>query len=357
MVKSLFRGNRRSSKMKRLFGLSASAALLAGCGGPQPPVGTPGTVPQTSQLSMRVPTGMSWMVQNAARISRLIYASDGTVVNVYNYDTAAQVGSLSGFNDAYGQCVDKRGDVFITSSIGSYGEILEYRHGGSTPIGTFDTDGHPIGCSISPLGGDLAVDNGTPSGGSDVQIWKHAQGSPSSYTNQNDCGQMWPPGYDNKGNLFMEVGPDVCELPVGGTSLTSVTLNHSLGFPGSIMWDGKYLALTDQSYAGPKKHQDFASAIYRVRESHGGLSVVGTTVLKYKRCGTSIVQPFIVGLRNTPVNNIEATVVVGGNQACSEYSERATPLTYWHYPKSGHAFKFVHPHPDGITGQSVSILP
>src|ERR1700761_7014239 len=98
---------------------------------------------------------------------------------------------------------------------------------------------------------------------------------------------MWPPGYDNKGNLFVEVGPNVCELPAGGSALIDVTLDHSLGFPGSIMWDGKYLALTDQSYPGPRKtHQGYTSAIYRVRETRRRLTVVGTTLLKYKRCGT-----------------------------------------------------------------------
>lgn len=326
------------------------AALLSGCAGSQPLIRGPGTVSQT-----RIET-RSWMVRDASQISRLIYASDDFSVNVYNYDTGTQVGSLNGFAAAEGQCVDKRGDVFITTWIGSSGAVVEYRHGGSTPINTFNTEGHPVGCSIRPVGGDLAVDSQTTIGGV-VQIWKHAQGSPETYTNETDCNQMWPPGYDDKGNLFMEVGPNVCELPAGGSALVSVTLNHDLGFPGSVMWDGKYLTLTDQSYGGPKKHQVFASAIYRVRESGRGLSVVGTTVLKYKRCGTSIEQPFIVGLKNTPANKVEGTVVIGGNQACSEKSERTTPLTYWHYPNSGHPFKFVHPHPDGITGQSVSIQP
>jgi hypothetical protein len=170
---------------------------------------------------------------------------------------------------------------------------------------------------------------------------------------------MWPPGYDNKGNLYIETGNyhSVCELPAGGSALIALAFNHDLGFPGSIMWDGKYLALTDQSYSGPKKHQDFASAIYRVREDRRGLSVVGTTVLKYKRCGTQIVQPFIVGLKNTPANDVEGRVVVGGNQACSEFSQAASPLTYWHYPRSGNAFRFAHPHPDGVNGTSVSISP
>ena len=299
----------------------------------------------------------SWMVRDAANIKELIYASDGADVNVYDYSTARQVGSLSGFNNPYGQCVDKRGDVFLTTSIGSEGSVLEYAHGGSNPIKTFNTDGNPIGCSISPANGDLAVDNGAFGVTSDVQIWRRASGEPVSYTNQHDCNAMWPPGYDDRGDLFIETGNyhSVCELRVNGTSLVAVEFDHDIGFPGSVMWDGRYLAFTDQEYPG--KTHNYTAAIYRAKLERGVLEVVGTTLLRYKPCGTEIAQPFIVGEKNTPANNVEGKVVVGGNQACGEFSEYTTPLTYWRYPKRGQPFKFVHPHPDGITGQSVSILP
>jgi hypothetical protein len=302
------------------------------------------------------------MLPEAKSIRVLIYASDEGDVNVYDFETAKQVGSLTGFDNPYGQCVDKQGNVFLTTSIGSQGAILEYEHGGSDPIKSFDTDGHPIGCSISPANGDLAANNGIPGGGSDVQIWKHASGSPTSYANQQNCNEMWPPGYDNKGNLFIETGNyhSVCEIPAGGSSLVAVEFNHDIGFPGSVMWDGKYLAFTDQLYAGKHKVRSasgYLAAIYRAKEEHSILTVIGTTVLRYRRCGTEIGQPFIVGEKNTPANDVEGTVVVGGNQACQEYSESATPLTYWHYPSNGRPFRYAHPRPNYISGQSVSIAP
>jgi hypothetical protein len=296
------------------------------------------------------------MLPEAKKIKALIYASAGNV-NVYDYATATQVGSLTGFNNPYGQCVDKRGDVFLTTSIGSEGAVLEYAHGGSSSIKTFNTDGNPIGCSISPVNGDLAVTNGAFGVTGDVQIWKHATGTPATYTNRQDCNQMWPPGYDNRGNLYIETGNyhSVCELPVGGSSLVAVEFNHDIGYPGSVMWDGKYLAFTDQGYPG-KTHR-YTAAIYRAKEKRGVLNVVGTTLLRYKRCGTEIAQPFIVGEKNTPANDVEGNVVVGGNQACQEISEYTTPLTYWHYPSNGRPFRYAQPHPDGVTGQSVSISP
>jgi hypothetical protein len=357
-IPRLSRGERRAPWLR----LSATLALismglaLTGCSGAQ--TSNDEGVPSTKMWTHS--RAGSWMSPDAAHIKELIYASDNGTVNVYDYDTGAQVGSLTGFNNPYGQCVDKRGDVFLTTSIGSVGEVLEYAHGGSEPVETFETDGNPVGCSNSPVGGDLAVDNGAFGVVSDVEIWKHAEGTPTSYTNQKDCGQMWPPGYDNKGNLYVETGNyrGVCELPAGGSSLVSVEFNHDIGYPGSVMWDGKYLAFTDQVYPGPRKtHQGYTAAIYRAKEDGRVLNVVGTTLLKYKPCGTQIAQPFIVGEKNTPVNNVEGNVVVGGNQACEEYTEYTTPLTYWHYPKNGHPFKFVHPQPDGISGQSVSIRP
>ena len=157
---------------------------------------------------------------------------------------------------------------------------------------------------FSPMNGDLAVVNGGVT--SDVQIWKHAAGMPTTYTNQKYCSAMYPPGYDNKGNLYIETGEGgsdygVCELAAGGSSLVPVKFNHDIGYAGSVMWDGKYLTFTDQSYGGKNRDKEgYTTAIYRVKEAHDGLNVVGTTVLRYAPCGTIVPQPFIVGKRIPP---------------------------------------------------------
>ena len=104
-------------------------------------------MPQTFAIATHADRGKSWMLPEAKRIKVLIYASEGNI-NVYDYDTAKQVGSLTGFNNPDGQCVDKRGDAFLTTNIGSAGADLEYAHGGTSPIKTFSTDGGPLGCSI-----------------------------------------------------------------------------------------------------------------------------------------------------------------------------------------------------------------
>jgi hypothetical protein len=55
------------------FALSvgAAAALLAGCGGSQPPIGAPGVMPQTSATTQHASRGKSWMLPEAQKVKRL----------------------------------------------------------------------------------------------------------------------------------------------------------------------------------------------------------------------------------------------------------------------------------------------
>lgn len=341
--------------------LTLSLLALASCGGySSPPAGASSAgsanLEQRLTRAASAPHGLyrrasrSWIARDSSRIERLLYVSDQDTqsVQVFDFDTGKKVGELSGFNNPYGQCVDKAGNVFLTTETGSVGAVLEYSHGGGGPLKTFDTDGHPIGCSISPIDGDLAVDNGTPSGGSDVQVWRHASGAPVSYVNAQSCNYMWPPGYDANGNLFVETtsANSVCELPMGGSSLVEVSFPTPINYPGAVMWDGKYLAFADQAYRA------YSTAIYQISmNSSGVLQLVNTTVLGTKGCGADVIQPFIVGKRNTPGNIEQGRTVVGGNLGCDSRS----PVWYWRYPKGGGPIRRLRHSPTYVFGQSVSI--
>ncbi len=83
---------------------------LAGCGGSQPPIGTPGAVPQAPAIAAHVDAGKSWMLPQAQGKTTLLYVSLGVHrVGVFDYDTGKRVGTLSGFDDPYGGCVDTEG--------------------------------------------------------------------------------------------------------------------------------------------------------------------------------------------------------------------------------------------------------
>ena len=65
---------------------SIAAALLAACGGSQPPIGAPGAMPQTRSIVTRAAHGQSWMLLKATS-KYLLYVSDtgSKVVDVYSY--------------------------------------------------------------------------------------------------------------------------------------------------------------------------------------------------------------------------------------------------------------------------------
>jgi hypothetical protein len=66
----------------RALSICVAAALLAGCGGSQPPIGAPGAMPLTSALATRADRGKSWMLPEAKSESSL-YISDDLRSQVY----------------------------------------------------------------------------------------------------------------------------------------------------------------------------------------------------------------------------------------------------------------------------------
>ena len=92
---------------------------------------------------------------------------------------------LTGFDNRQGECVDGAGNVFVTNSF--KGQILEYAHGGTTPIATLsDPNQYPIDCAVDPTTGNLAVTNYfAKTGPGSVAIYQGAQGAPLFYAENN----------------------------------------------------------------------------------------------------------------------------------------------------------------------------
>jgi len=298
----------------------------------------------------------------ARKAKRLLYVSGCyALVYVYDYDSGALVGTLAGFNFPQGQCVDARGDVWIANfgerSSGQHSSIVEYSHGGSTPLKTFVTNGSSGGCSVSP-NGDLTVSNfdrdfGYETGS--IQVWKDASGSPAEYTSTS-CRFLYPPAYDAEGNLYVEgleklMTPttSVCELAANGKNLRKVQVSQTITYANGAAWDGKYLVLSGQDYNG------YATVLYRTTEgAKGDLTAVGKTILRDSKCESSsagLYQPFIVGRRNTPENREQGHVLIAGDLACSYRFD------FWKYPGGGDPFKELANAPELSYGQSVSIAP
>jgi hypothetical protein len=236
-----------------VLSLCGVAAVLTGCG-----------VLRQAQDDMPVTTGAagtpargagSWMNPQATSQDLLYISDTGTSeVYVYSYPGDKPAGKLTDFRDPGGECVDKNGDVFITNT--GDDDIVEYAHGGTKPVATLSDPGYfPFGCSVDPTNGNLAVTNNFASSGSgqgDVVIYTHAKGKPKGNYTDPSINQMLLCGYDDKGNLFVDgltkaSGSAFAELPSGSTTFTNITLNQSIESPGGVQWDGKHIAVGDES--------------------------------------------------------------------------------------------------------------
>ena len=100
----------------------------------------------------------------------------------------------------------------------------------------------------------------------------------------------------------------LAELPAGKKAFRRLT-GLTLGFPGSIAWDGAYLAATDQNY-----QYNYLTAIHRFTVSGSAVTIVRTTVLTdtcypYRNWMVAV-QPFIGGTTR------KKNAVVAGNLNC-----------------------------------------
>ncbi|MGC2651675.1 MAG: hypothetical protein WA304_12820 [Candidatus Cybelea sp.] len=300
------------SKMRwhSILGLGVIAAF-AGCGGPQTPV-TPAPQ-QNAPVARDSGHGRSWMLPEA-KSEDLIYVSNVYTITVYSYPKGKLVGTLDNFYKPYGECVDTKGNVWITDS--SFGRIYEYAHGGTKPIQTLkDPEYVPYGCAVDPTTGDLAVANYSDASArqGDLAVYHKAKGTPKSYIGYEfyyyyDC------GYDAKGNLYLDGLNDYGEnfefgeRAKGGGEIKDILLPNGVRAPGGIEWDGQYVAVGDNA----------GEAIYQYTFSSGKATLEGSTTL--------------TGAGNVGQFGIVGSTVVTPNQF---FSESGSGVLYYPYPAGG----------------------
>ncbi len=147
-------------------------ALLAGCGGVQP-IGESSSSPQSY---VRLLTNPRATARTAMSHFGLLYITDNGNGSVYVY-TYPQGKFVQQFQYApiqspAGDCVDDRGNVFITGYNGH--DVLIYSRGAAQPKAVLSDPGYPMGCSIDPITHNLAVANSQDrsAGPGNVAIWK-----------------------------------------------------------------------------------------------------------------------------------------------------------------------------------------
>jgi hypothetical protein len=240
-----------SHSVRYVFAASAAVLMLAGCGAGSQSSGTP-------FAGMPEMHARSWMAPDAKRSDLLYIAEETGDVAVFSFPKGKLEGTLTGIPDPQGECADKDGDVFVTTFGGQ--EILEYAHGGTSPIATLENSGEYMeGCSVDLKSGTLAAINFAPTNGSGggVSLYAHASGSPTVLSDPSLL-LGYQLGYDDKGNLFLDgVNAsrqfEFAELPNGSSTFTEISLNVSISTPGGVQWDGKYVAVGDAT--GGKVYQ------------------------------------------------------------------------------------------------------
>lgn len=304
--------------MKLGAAVVCSAAWLSGCAS----LGSaPTDVPHVSSSA-------SWMARDA-KGGDLLYLSDvqTNVVYVYSFPLGRLVGTLTGFGEPGSECSDSAGDVWI-ADVGGY-DIIEYHHGASRPTVALSTPGAPLGCSVSPITGDVAVTSNA--NGAILSVFHYAGGrwrDPKVYGNSAIRASAFC-GYDAQGNLFLD-GRDkaggfrLAELARGARTLTNIVVGQNFNRPGQVQWDGTYLAVGD-SGAAPSK-------IYQFSFNGNKAIEAGFTTLDH----TSSVRQFW----------IDGPTVIG--------PDFGKEVGFWQYPRGGSPAKILR-RVHGF-GATVSIL-
>jgi hypothetical protein len=198
--------------------------------------------------------------------------SYGSYATVFAYPKSdAQVGTIENVggqgctNVLYGY---GKGIIWI---VAGSNQIEEFKVRKDTPVKTLSVSSNifPTSCAMDSSG-DLAVGNYD---GGQVYIFKDASGTPTIYRTPLD--EEFFDGYDPNGNLFADgftgdrSGFELVELPKGSSTFKTITTSNVVNFPGSVQWDGKYLAVTDQT----------ADAIYEYTVSGTTATLEGTVSL------------------------------------------------------------------------------
>ncbi len=74
-----------------------AVAMLAACGGSQPPIGAPGAIAQASAFAAHAERGKSWMRPEAKSEDLLYVFTNSSAIYVFSYPKGKLVGNLTGF--------------------------------------------------------------------------------------------------------------------------------------------------------------------------------------------------------------------------------------------------------------------
>jgi len=263
------------------------------------------------------------MAPNTSSQSLLYITGACGGICVFSYPGGTLVGELADSNTPLGECVDQSGDVFVLDfgAEGGTPGVVEYAHGGMSPIVTLSDPGYyPESCSIDPTTGNLATTNDSSGSGTGVvAIYADAKGDPADYVDPKIF-YMGFCSYDDKGNLLVDGQHDhqgtfeLDEMLEGSSNFKRIKLAQAPGSPLKLQWAGKYVALAASN-----------TVIDHVVVNGSKGTVVGTTLL------------------NGPVSGSEGQFWIQGNTIIAPYASGTGPyqVGFWKYPTGGRVRKNI----------------
>jgi hypothetical protein len=202
-----------------------------------------------------------------AEWKNLVFVSDAAnnVVNLYNL-AGKQLAQLTGFSEPQGLTVDADGNLYVANTGDS--NILIYAPPYSGTPTTLDDSGQfPVDVAVINNGEFVAVTNiiSTSDGPGSVTLYKN--GKQGATISNSDWARIYFEGFDASGNLYFDgegtsgavlVG-EIAKLTSGGSTITTLTTNNSIEFPGGVqVTNGGKIAIDDQegfavyTYDAPK---------------------------------------------------------------------------------------------------------
>jgi hypothetical protein len=312
---------RIGAEMKRRYAMAlfAFAIVIVGCDGSRG-VFAPASLIDAPEVKAYASQASSWMDPKASG-QDLVYVSSiaSGSVYVYTYPQGRLAGTLSGFIQPLGECVDSAGDVFITASANlsfSSGTIYEYAHGGTSPIAVLSDPSLANGCAVEAKSGNLAVS------GPDVAIYEHAAGQPKIYSKPGSG--FYYCSYDEQGKLYLSAPSNkyggqsqLVRLDLRSARFESINLNASLYSTSdlwpSVQWDSGHITISSSSKEG-----DGPLSVYRLRITGNSAEVLGTTSLASKK------------------NRYSGQLWIQGSSVLgAAYDKGRGDVAFWAYPKGG----------------------
>lgn len=185
---------------------TGAAALFAGCGGPQPPIGWPGAMPQSRAVVQHANRGRSWMLPKAKNKALLYVVNINVAYNdITIYHAKAKdpspIGTINdGLFEPTADCVGRDGTLYVTNEPGSgLGWVSVYPAGQTRPsrMITYGIN-IPVFCALDAHG-DLWVTN---LGSGSVTEYKPGSSQPKRVITN---GVPDPNGiaFDGSGNMYV----------------------------------------------------------------------------------------------------------------------------------------------------------